>query len=218
MLPPEGRARTSTLAPSPMRRPLARTLVLTFAAFVLGPVALAAQAPRPAPTPSPTPSPTPAPTPTPTPSPTPTPAPIDVVVPLAVLPVPALTFDGAGRIAAAASEEAARNGWAVSIAVVDDHGELLFFARLDGASQQSVDIARAKARTAARWRRETKALEDAVAGGRTALVAVEGILPLEGGIPITFEGRVIGAVGVSGATSAQDAQIARAGIRAVLPQ
>lgn len=132
--------------------------------------------------------------------------------------VPALTFEGARRIAAAAAEEAQRNNWGVSIAVVDTHGELLFFARLDGAHQQSVDIARTKARTAARWRRETKALEDAVAGGRTVLLAVDGMLPLEGGVPIIVDGRVLGAVGVSGVTSQQDAQIARAGIRAVFPQ
>lgn len=132
--------------------------------------------------------------------------------------VPALTFEGARRIAAAAAEEAQRNQWGVSIAVVDTHGELLFFARLDGAHQQSVDISQAKARTAARWRRETKALEDAVAGGRTVLMAVEGMLPLEGGVPIIVDGRVIGGVGVSGVTSQQDAQVAKAGIRAVFPQ
>lgn len=131
---------------------------------------------------------------------------------------PALSFEGARRIAAAAAEEAQRNGWGVSIAVVDTHGELLFFARLDGAHQQSVDISQAKARTAARWRRETKALEDAVAGGRTVLMAVEGMLPLEGGVPILLDGRVIGGVGVSGVTSQQDAQVAKAGIRAVFPQ
>lgn len=135
----------------------------------------------------------------------------------AVATAPALTFEGARRIAAAAAEEALRNNWNVSIAVVDDHGELIFFGRMDGAHQQSVDIARAKARTAARWRRETKALEDAVTGGRSVLMAVEGMLPLEGGVPIIVEGRVIGAVGVSGVTSAQDAQIAKVGIRAVLP-
>lgn len=136
----------------------------------------------------------------------------------ATVQVPTLTFEGARRIAAAAAEEAQRNNWGVSIAVVDTHGELLFFARLDGAHQQSVDIARTKARTAARWRRETKALEDAVAGGRTVLLAVDGMLPLEGGVPIIVDGRVLGAVGVSGVTSQQDAQIARAGIRAVFPQ
>lgn len=136
----------------------------------------------------------------------------------ATTPVPTLTFEGARRIVAAAADEAQRNNWGVSIAVVDTHGELLFFARLDGAHQQSVDISRAKARTAARWRRETKALEDAVAGGRTVLLAVDGMLPLEGGVPIIVDGRVLGAVGVSGVTSQQDAQIARAGIRAVFPQ
>lgn len=132
--------------------------------------------------------------------------------------VTTLSFEGARRLAAAAAEEAQRNNWGVSIAVVDDHGELLFFARLDGAHQQSVDIARAKARTAARWRRETKALEDAVAAGRTVLMAVDGMLPLEGGVPIIVDGRVIGAVGVSGVTSQQDAQVAKAAIRAVFPQ
>lgn len=137
--------------------------------------------------------------------------------PAATVAVPTLTFDGARRIAAAAAEHAQRNGWGVSIAVVDAHGELLFFAKLDGAHQQSVNIAQAKARTAARWRRETKALEDAVAAGRTVLMAVEGMLPLEGGVPIILDGRVIGAVGVSGVTSAQDAQTASAGIRAVFP-
>jgi len=132
--------------------------------------------------------------------------------------VTTLTFEGARRIAAAAAEEAMKNNWGVSIAVVDEHGELLFFARLDGAHQQSVDIARAKARTAARWRRETKALQDAVEAGRTVLMAVEGMLPLEGGVPIIVGGRVIGAVGVSGVTSQQDAQTAKAGIAAVFPQ
>ena len=132
--------------------------------------------------------------------------------------VPTLTYEGARRIAMAAIEEAQRNRWGVSIAVVDTHGELLYFVKLDGAHQQSVDIARAKARTAARWRRETKSLQDAVAEGRTVLLAVEGMLPLEGGVPIIVDGRVIGGVGVSGVTSAQDAQVAAAGVRAVVPQ
>ncbi|MBA3853524.1 MAG: hypothetical protein C0503_03855 [Gemmatimonas sp.] len=168
---------------------IARSLVLATALAGLAPLAVAAQASAP------------------------TPAPAGVTT-----QVTALTFEGARRIAAAAAEEAQRNNWGVSIAVVDPAGELLFFARLDGAHQQSVDISRAKARTAARWRRETKSLEDAVAGGRTVLLAVEGMLPLEGGVPIIVDGRVLGAVGVSGVTSQQDAQIARAGIRAVFPQ
>jgi len=128
-----------------------------------------------------------------------------------------LSLDGARAIAGAAEEEARRNGWNVAIAIVDTHGELVFFVKMDNVQQGSVDIAQAKARTSARMRRPTKALEDAVAGGRTVLLAVEGLLPLEGGVPIMSDGRVIGAVGVSGVTSAQDAQVATVGIRAVFP-
>lgn len=128
-----------------------------------------------------------------------------------------LTLAGARAMADAAEAEARKNNWNVAIAVVDAHGELIFFQKMDNVQQQSVDIAQAKARTAARMRRPTKALDDAVAGGRMALVAVEGVLPLEGGVPIIHNGIVIGAVGVSGVTSAQDAQVAAAGIRAVLP-
>ena len=128
-----------------------------------------------------------------------------------------LSLDGARAIAGAAEEEARRNSWNVAIAIVDAHGELVFFVKMDDVQQGSVDIALAKARTSARMRRPTKALEDAVAGGRTAFLAAEGLLPLEGGVPIVADGRVIGAVGVSGVTSAQDAQVATAGIRAVFP-
>ena len=128
-----------------------------------------------------------------------------------------LTLSGARAMADAAEAEARRNNWNVAIAVVDAHGELIFFQKMDNVQQQSVDIAQAKARTAARMRRPTKALDDAVTGGRMALLAVDGVLPLEGGVPIIHNGVVIGAVGVSGVTSAQDAQVAAAGIRAVLP-
>lgn len=129
----------------------------------------------------------------------------------------AISLEGARSVVAAAEDEARRNNWKVAIAVVDAHGELVFFVKMDDVQQQSVDIAQAKARTAARMRRPTKALEDAVAGGRNVLLAVDGVLPLEGGVPIIVEGRVIGAVGVSGVTSQQDAQVATAGIRAVFP-
>ncbi len=128
-----------------------------------------------------------------------------------------LTLEGAKAIAAAAEAEARRNNWNVAIAVVDAYGELVLFLKMDDVQQQSVDIAQGKARTAARMRRPTKALDDAVAGGRTVLLAVDGVLPLEGGVPIIVGGLAIGAVGVSGVTSAQDAQVASAGIRAVFP-
>jgi glc operon protein GlcG len=129
-----------------------------------------------------------------------------------------LTLDGAKAIAAAAESEAIQNNWQVVIAIVDAHGELIYLQKADNVQQGSLDIAIAKARTAARMRRPTKALQDAVEGGRTVIMAMPGVLPLEGGVPVTVDGRVIGAVGVSGVTSAQDAQIATAGIRAVFPQ
>jgi uncharacterized protein GlcG (DUF336 family) len=128
-----------------------------------------------------------------------------------------LNLAGARVMAEIAEAEARRNNWNVAIAVVDAHGELIFFLKMDDVQQGSVDIAQAKARTAARMRRPTKALDDAVVGGRLALLAVEGLLPLEGGVPVIANGVVIGAVGVSGVTSAQDAQVAAAGIRAVFP-
>ena len=128
-----------------------------------------------------------------------------------------LNLAGARVMAEIAEAEARRNNWNVAIAVVDAHGELIFFLKMDDVQQGSVDIAQAKARTAARMRRPTKALDDAVAAGRQALLAVDGLLPLEGGVPVLYGGVVIGAVGVSGVTSAQDAQVAAAGIRAVFP-
>ena len=128
-----------------------------------------------------------------------------------------LNLAGARVMAEIAEAEARRNNWNVAIAVVDAHGELIFFLKMDDVQQGSVDIAQAKARTAARMRRPTKALDDAVVAGRLALLAVEGLLPLEGGLPVISNGVVIGAVGVSGVTSAQDAQVAAAGIRAVFP-
>jgi uncharacterized protein GlcG (DUF336 family) len=128
-----------------------------------------------------------------------------------------MNLAGARVMAEIAEAEARRNNWNVAIAVVDAHGELIFFLKMDDVQQGSVDIAQAKARTAARMRRPTKALDDAVTGGRLALLAVDGLLPLEGGVPVIYNGVVIGAVGVSGVTSAQDAQVAAAGIRAVFP-
>lgn len=128
---------------------------------------------------------------------------------------PVLTLQAARTMADAAEAEARRNGWNVAIAVVDAAGELILFHKLDGTQPASVDIARQKARTAARLRRPTRALEEAVAGGRAVLLALDDVLPLEGGIPVEVDGEVVGAVGVSGVTSQQDAQVARAGIAAL---
>jgi glc operon protein GlcG len=141
---------------------------------------------------------------------------------LGVSPAPAqllqtntLSLEAAKSMAAAAEVEARKNNWNVAVAIVDASGGLILFHRLDETQPASLDIALQKARTAARFKRPTKALEDAVAGGRTVLLAIEGLLPLEGGLPIIVDGKVIGAVGVSGVTSQQDAQVAQAAITAL---
>ena len=119
-------------------------------------------------------------------------------------------------IAAAAEAEAIQNNWAVSIAIVDAGGHLLHFVRLDGAPPLSSHIAPAKAHTAALGRRETKGYEDVINGGRFSFLSaptVQGML--EGGVPIMKDGACLGAVGVSGVKSSEDAQIAKAGIAAI---
>ncbi|MCO5107267.1 MAG: heme-binding protein [Burkholderiaceae bacterium] len=119
-------------------------------------------------------------------------------------------------IAAAAEAEALRNQWAVSIAIVDDGGHLLWLQRLDGAAPISTRICQAKARTAALGRRESRVYEEMINGGRTSFLSapsLEGML--EGGVPIVSDGHCVGAVGVSGVKSSEDAQIARAGIAAL---
>ena len=114
-------------------------------------------------------------------------------------------------IAAAAEAEALRNGWAVTIAVVDEGGHLLWLQRLDGAAAISAHIAPAKAHTAALGRRESKVYEEVINGGRTSFLSVPEIKGLlEGGIPIMKDGQCLGAVGVSGVKSSEDAQIAKA--------
>jgi glc operon protein GlcG len=128
-----------------------------------------------------------------------------------------VSLAAARRMMTAAEAEARKNGWNVSIAIVDASGELLAFHRMDDSSPASVGVSQAKARTAARFRRPTKALEEAVAGGRTALLSFEGMAMVEGGVPITADGKVIGAVGVSGASSAQDAQVAQAAVATLAP-
>ena len=119
-------------------------------------------------------------------------------------------------IAAAAEAEAVKNSWAVTIAIVDDGGHLLWLQRLDGAAPISSHIAPAKAHTAAVGRRESKVYEDMINGGRVSFLSapeLNGLL--EGGVPILKDGNVIGAVGVSGVKSSEDAQIAQAGIAAL---
>jgi glc operon protein GlcG len=127
-----------------------------------------------------------------------------------------LTLDDVKKIAAAAEAEALANQWAVVISVVDDGGHLLWLQRLDGAAPLSAHIAPAKAKTAALGCRESKIYEDMINNGRYAFMTVpfiDGML--EGGVPIMVDGQCVGAVGVSGVKSAEDVQIAKAGIAAL---
>ena len=130
---------------------------------------------------------------------------------------PFLGVDDARRIAAAAEAEALKNQWAVTIAVVDDGGHLLWLQRLDGVAPISAQIAPAKARTAALGRRDSRIYEEMINGPRVAFLSAPGLEGmLEGGVPVMVQGHCVGAVGVSGVKSSEDAQIARAGIAALL--
>ena len=124
---------------------------------------------------------------------------------------PAITLDLAKKVAAGAEAEAKKNGFTMVIVVVDTAGQLTYFERIDNTQVASIDIAQAKARSANDFKRTTKAMEDQLAGGRTAVLALPHALPVEGGIPLMQDGRIIGAIGVSGGTSAQDGQVAAAG-------
>ena len=129
---------------------------------------------------------------------------------------PVMMLDDVKKIAAAAEAEALANKWAVTIAIVDDGGNLLWLQRLDGAAALSSFIGPVKARTAALGQRETKVYEDIINNGRYSFLSaptVEGML--EGGVPIMVNGQCVGAVGVSGVKSTEDAQIAKAGIAAL---
>jgi glc operon protein GlcG len=128
--------------------------------------------------------------------------------------IPALTLDGAKAMVAAAEAEGLKNGWNVSIAIVDASGGLVVFHRLENTQPASDMIAIGKARTAARFKRPSRLLEESVAAGRLALLAVGDALPMQGGLPVVVDEQVIGAIGVSGVTAAQDEQVAHAGLAA----
>lgn len=128
---------------------------------------------------------------------------------------PVLTLDDVKKIAAAAEAEAVKNNWAVTISIVDDGGHLLWLQRLDGAAPVSAWIGPQKAITAAIGRRESGVYEKMVNEGRMSFLAVTPVTPLEGGVPIIVDGEFVGAIGVSGVKSAEDVQIAKAGIAAL---
>ena len=130
---------------------------------------------------------------------------------------PVLTLDDAKRIAAAAEAEALANAWRVVIAVVDDGGHLLYLQRSHDTQFGSVELAIKKAQAAVAFQRPTKASEDAVLSGRLIHLALPGVIPAEGGVPLMRGNQIIGGLGISGVRSFQDGQIAQAGVTALVP-
>lgn len=130
---------------------------------------------------------------------------------------PLLTLEDCEKISAAAFAEARKNSWIVAIAILDDGGHLLHFARMDGATPANAAIAVEKGRTAALSRRTSGNWEQRIKDGRVSMLKMPGILPVQGGAPIMVDGHCLGAVGVSGVQSHEDEQIAVAGIKAVAP-
>jgi uncharacterized protein GlcG (DUF336 family) len=130
---------------------------------------------------------------------------------------PAITLDQAKRAMAAAELEAAKNSWQVAITILDSGGNLIMFHRVDNAQLSATTVSEGKARTALEFKRPSKALDDAIAGGGAGmrLLALKDITPIEGGMPVVVDGKIIGAIGVSGALSSQDAQVAKAGVDAL---
>ena len=126
-----------------------------------------------------------------------------------------INLETARRVAAAAAAEGRNNGWTVAVAVVDTAGDLVYFERMDDTQVASSQVAQDKARTAVRFKRPSKAFEDALVGGRLAVLGLPGVTPLEGGIPLVVDGKIIGAIGVSGVTSQQDGVCAQAGVDAL---
>lgn len=129
---------------------------------------------------------------------------------------PVLTLENAKHVAAAAEAEAKRNNWRVVIAVVDDGGHLLYLQRSHDTQFGSVKIAMKKARAAVAFQRPTKASEDAVMGGRLIHLALPGVIPAEGGVPLMMDGTIVGGLGVSGVRAFEDGQIAAAGAAALI--
>lgn len=144
-----------------------------------------------------------------------TPAPVPAAAPAPPYGAP-IGLETAQALIDRAITAASARGFRMAFAVVEPSGELVAFGRMDDVQYGSIAISQAKARSAARFRTATSALEERLAGGRMALLAIDGIVPVAGGVPIVVDGRVVGAIGVSGASSAQDDEVARAAIAAVL--
>lgn len=128
---------------------------------------------------------------------------------------PDIGLEAAKKILAGAIAEARKNNWNVAVAIVDNHGFLISYERMDDTQTASAQIAVEKARTAAMFRRSTAAFEEAIRGGRSAVLGLPGVTPVTGGLPIMRAGKVVGGIGVSGVASAQDEQCASAGLAAL---
>jgi glc operon protein GlcG len=130
---------------------------------------------------------------------------------------PPITLDQAKRVMSAAELEAAKNSWQVAVTILDSGGNLVMFHKMDNTQLASIGASEGKASTAVRFKRPSKALDDAIAAGGAGLrlLALKDITPLEGGVPILLDGRIVGAIGVSGALSSQDAQVAKVGADAL---
>jgi len=128
-----------------------------------------------------------------------------------------ISVENAKKAAAPALAEARKNNWNMAVAIVDPSGNLVYYEKMDNTQLGSADICIAKARSAARFKRPTKAFQDALAAGGAALriLRLEGTVPVEGGIPIVIESKIVGAIGVSGDTSEHDGQCAQAGVDAL---
>jgi uncharacterized protein GlcG (DUF336 family) len=123
-------------------------------------------------------------------------------------------LDAARKLSEAALADARKNGWHMAVAIVDTHGTLVFFERMDAVQYGSIHVAQEKAKSAAEFRRPTKVFEDAVKGQALNLIGLPGAVPVEGGVPIVMNGRIVGAIGVSGGSVEQDHEVAEAGVAA----
>lgn len=127
-----------------------------------------------------------------------------------------LSLDDAKKMADAARAEAKKNGWKMGIAIVDEGGHTIYLERMDGSQKGGSVVAQEKARTAVLFQRPSKAFEDTVVGGRLVVMTLPGVTPVEGGLPIVVDGHYIGGIGVSGAKSPEDSQVAKAGLDALM--
>jgi glc operon protein GlcG len=132
---------------------------------------------------------------------------------------PTVSLEDAKKAAAQAIAEARKNNWTMAVAIVDPTGTLIYYEKMDNTQNGSADVSISKARSAARFKRPTKAFQDALAAGGTGLrvLAIQGAIPVEGGIPLILDGKIVGAIGLSGDTSEHDGQCAKAGADSLNP-